>query len=353
MSEMDDFQVVLAERLSVPILASLSGTSGSGKTYSGLLLAAGLAAGGKVGMVDAENGRGTLYQDDPDISKALPNSYLYTQISAPYTPIRYVKALRAMENAGASVALIDSTTHEWEGEGGCTDIAENNKLKGMPNWAMAKKEHKRFMAYLLSSRMHIIPCLRAREKVKITPDNKVIPQGIQPVAEKNFVFEMLVSLMFDEATHHYSNVKMPKMLAGIFKGGELITRAHGEALLEWSKGGRAVDPDALLVKRARSAAELGMADYSEFFKGLTKAEQRYLASPTGGHEENKRTAAKVDERDKAESVDGSPAQRLATAQAHPNFAQVLGTCGYEMWSAVPPDKHLAILAEVESELANF
>jgi len=174
---------------------------------------------------------------------------------------------------------------------------------------------------------------------------------MQPIAEKNFVFEMLTSMMFDEKTHYYSNIKMPNMLAGIFKGDELITRAHGEALLEWSKGGKAVDPDALLVKRARSAAELGKAGYREFFDGLSKVEQKYLTGPGGGHEENKRTAEAADKRETAEGVEGSPAQRLAIAQAHPKFIAVLGKCGYELWSEVPPAKHLAVLAEIEQELA--
>lgn len=350
----EEFQVTIAKRLAIPALMSLSGTSGSGKTFSGLLLAAGMAGGEKVGMIDAENGRGTLYQDDPDILKALPNSYLYTQISAPYTPIRYVGALRAMEAAGCKVCLIDSTSHEWEGDGGCSDIAEQNKLKGMPNWIKAKKEHKRFMAYLLSSRMHIIPCLRAREKVSVIKDNGkevFVSQGIQPIAEKNFVFEMLISLMFDEQTHHYLNLKMPKMLASIFRTGELITVAHGEAVRRWADAGQAIDPMDLLKKRARHAAEAGLEAYQDFFKSVTAAERKYLQQTT--HEDNKRFAADADKRDSYDADDGSPAQRLASAQNSPHFIKALGVAGYELWSEVPPDKHLSVLAEVESTLALY
>jgi hypothetical protein len=291
--DVDEFEVIKAERISVPLLISLSGTSGSGKTFSGLLLAGGIAgADGQVGMIDAENGRGSLYADDPDIMKAIPKGYLRTAISAPYSPQRYIKAIKAQEAAGVTVCLIDSTTHEWEGEGGCTDIAENNKLKGMPNWAMAKREHKRFLAYCLSSRMHIIFCLRARDKVKITPDNKVIPIGIQPIAEKNFVFEMLISLMFDEATHQYSCLKVPKMLTATFPGGKLITREHGLLIRQWSDGGRAEDPMESVQKRARSAAELGMEEYQALFSGLTKTEQKALASTT--HAANKKIAEDFD-----------------------------------------------------------
>jgi hypothetical protein len=304
----DEFTIERSVRKSVPLLVSLSGTSGSGKTFSGLLLAAGIAgADGQVGMIDAENRRGSLYSDDPDILRAMPNGYMRLDLTAPFTPKRYILALTAMESAGITVCLVDSTTHEWEGEGGCQDIAENNKLKGMPNWALAKREHKRFMAYALSSRMHIIFCLRAREKVKITMDNKVLPMGIQPVCEKNFVFEQLLSLSFDEATHHYAGIKVPKMLAGTFPGGQLITKAHGERLREWNSGGRTIDPAEQLQIRARSAAECGMEEYGSFFKGLATKDKNTLSGSThatnkGIAEARDKEVADIAARDKAEEL---------------------------------------------------
>lgn len=309
------FTVTKAVRKAVPVLISLSSTSGGGKTFSGLKLAAGIAGkSGKVGMIDAENGRGTLYEDDAEIRADLPDGYLYVSITAPYTPARYVLALQAAEAAGVTVCLIDSTSHEWEGEGGCTDIAEKQKLRGMPNWAKAKLEHKRFLAYCLSSPMHIIFCLRAREKTKIIKDDSgkehFVPQGIQPVAEKGFIFEMLLSLMFDEATHFYTGIKVPKMLASMFPGNQLITKAHGEAIREWADGGMALDPAELLKKRARSSAELGTAGYQEFFSALNPAQKRLIAGAI--HLENKATAAKVDEdAAAAEAIEKSESQTAA------------------------------------------
>lgn len=338
----EEFVVTQAVRKAVPMLISLSGTSGSGKTFSGLLLAAGIAHDGeKVGMIDAENGRGTLYEDDPAIRAALPNGYSYVPIAPHYSPERYVMALKAMERAGVKVCLIDSTTHEWEGEGGCTDIAENHKLKGMPNWAMAKREHKKFLAYCLSSNMHIIFCLRARDKVKITQDNKVIPIGIQPIAEKNFVFEMLLSLTFDEMTHHYSGLKVPKMLSGIFNGGELITKEHGVAIRKWADGGANLGPAELLQKRARSAAELGMAEYSNFFKSLTPAQKKALID-LGHHESNKSIADKSD----ADAVD----QRFSEMESAERFYQILGGMGYEQIASIPKLERAKVCAAIEEQL---
>lgn len=338
----EEFQVTQATRKAVPVLVALAGTSGSGKTFSGLLLAAGIAQGDKVGMIDAENGRGTLYEDDPAIRAALPNGYSYVPIAPPYSPARYVMALRAMEAAGVHVCLIDSTSHEWEGEGGCTDIAENNKTRGgKENWALAKREHKKFLGYCLSSPMHIVFCLRARDKVKILADGKVVPQGIQPICEKNFTFEQLISLLFDETTHQYSGLKIPKMLTAIFRGGELITKEHGVAIRKWADGGAALGPAELLQKRARSAAELGMVEYSTFYASLPPGQKKALTD-LGYHASNKAVAEKAD-------MDGID-QRFVELESEERFYSVLGGLGYEDIKAIPIEKRPAVLQSIEAEL---
>ncbi len=325
------FILTKAVRRAVPILASLSGTSGSGKTFSGLLLAAGLAGpGGKVGMIDAENGRGSLYADDPDIMAALPDGFTRTDIGAPYTPKRYTEAVTAFEAEGFTVCLIDSTSHEWEGEGGCCDLAENNKLRGMPNWAMAKREHKKFLAHCMASPMHIIFCLRARDKVKIlergdivpatgqaAEKSMVIPMGLQPIAEKNFVFEQLLSLGFDESSHHAYPIKVPKMLTPFFPGGRLITKRDGERIREWNQSGAAMDLTERLLRRAEAEALKGVEAYRTFFGGLSAAQKKSLP-----HERLKADAVAADA---AAQPDFQTHDSLEAAlQADAEFAEVGG-----------------------------
>lgn len=292
------FTIVKAKRKAVPMLLSVSGTSGSGKTYTALLLAAGMAGpSGRVGLIDTENGRGSMYADSPGIIKALPNGYEIIQFDPPFTPARYVEALREMEKAGVNVCVIDSATHEWEGEGGCTDIAEQNKLRGMPNWAKAKLEHKRFVNYCLSSGMHIIFCLRAREKTKIVKDDRgkeqFVPQGIQPISEKNFVFEMLVSVLLDEATHHAIPLKVPEPLQGVVAGGRMLTKEDGERIRQWNQSGAALGEHEQLEKRSATTAERGTAEYEAFFKALTPKEKKHLVD-SGLHARNKESAAAAD-----------------------------------------------------------
>jgi hypothetical protein len=316
----DEFQVTDAVRESVSLLAAIYGPTGSGKTYSALLLAAGIAGpDGLVGMVDAENKRGSLYADDTGICKAMPGGkYKRVDLTAPYHPQRYIKALRALEAAGCTVAVIDSTTHEWSGEGGCCDIAAENKLGQNDNWSLAKKEHKKFMAYCMSSKMHVIFSLRAHEKSKpVKKGDPILPPGMTlkdaldagmnvlrhersgyivlgmlPDTEKNLVYECLISLRVDDETHHAYPVKVPGMLKHVFPGGKLITKADGEAMRQWNDGGQQADPTEKLRERARLAAGDGMKAYLAFFKSLTNTERHILASTD--HEKNKEIADRAD-----------------------------------------------------------
>ena len=304
-----EFEVKDAVRETVPILACVYGPTGSGKTFSGLLLAAGIAGpNGLVGMVDTENKRGSLYADDPDIRRAMPGGrYKRLDLRAPFSPERYTKALRALEAAGCTVAIVDSATHEWSGEDGCCDIAEKNKLAGMPNWAMAKLAHKRFLAYCLSSPMHIIFCLRAHEKVKpvkkgdlVSPDSTerydksaVIPLGMLPDCEKNFVYESLVSLRVDDGTHLAHPVKVPKMLAHVFPGKKLITVADGEAIRRWNDSAGVSSNTERIIERARLAAEEGVEAYRAFYEELPATSKKHLID-TGKHAEFKGVAIRAD-----------------------------------------------------------
>lgn len=289
-------EIKKATRRAIPMIVSISGVSGGGKTYSALLMAAGLAGpGGKVGFLDTENGRGTMYADSPGIVAAMPQGYDYGELSAPFTPARYMEAIDAFETAGYAVLVIDSGSHEWEGQGGCSDMAEADKGR----WNKAKLANKRYVNRLLNSNMHIIVCLRAREKSKIidkrdSADGKehVIPMGILPVCEKNFPFEMLLSFLVEEKTHLADPIKCPEPLAHLFKTPRLLTKADGEAIRNWNNKAPMADSNEKLKRRARVAAEDGFSAYQGFFAECTKEERAILAAST--HEDNKAIGKRVD-----------------------------------------------------------
>lgn len=271
-----------AVRKAIPMCIGITAPTGQGKTYSALLMAAGLANGGKVGFIDTEHGRGSMYADDAEIMKAMPQGYDVVELTEPYTPERYVEAMRLLSDCAAIV--VDSATHEWEGPGGCCDVAENNKLGGLPNWAKAKMPHKRFMTVVTQSSSYLIFCLRAREKTKPGKDDKgrtvMIECGMQPIQEKNFMFEMTISMLLDE---NYRPVitKCPRPLQHLFIGGLPITKEVGEKLRAWAESGEGVDKMLRQLKQqCREAAMFGNASLDQFFKELSLENKRIITQGT-------------------------------------------------------------------------
>lgn len=230
------FEIRKAQRQGARLLLQLSGVSGSGKTYTALQVAYGLAGknADKVVLIDTENRRGSLY------AESLPQPFNILDFYAPFSPARYIEAIEAACNAGAEVIVIDSVTHEWESEGGCEWIANQSRF---PDWKRAKAEHKRFMTYMLQSPAHIIACTRAREKVDFSDPKNPRPLGVQPIQEKNFSYESTVSLMMWDQGKRQDVLKCPAELQGILgRGAGYLTADDGLALRQWVDGGIKVDP---------------------------------------------------------------------------------------------------------------
>lgn len=239
-----------AVREGARIVLGISGVSGSGKTYTALQIAWGLAGGDakKVGLLDTENKRGSLYSDILINKDKQVQRFLIGDLYAPFSPRRYSDAIKEFQAAGVEVLVIDSASHEWEGEGGCEDIADDGGK--VANWKKAKREHKRFMNTLLTCDMHIIVCLRAREKTSFVDPKKPVSLGIQPICEKNFMFEMTASLLIHEQGKFRDILKCPAELIGILdKPDGYLGAREGLALRKWIDGGQQLDPN---VERARN-----------------------------------------------------------------------------------------------------
>lgn len=266
------FTFTPATRDRIGLLIGVAGASGSGKTYSALLLARALAGDAPIAVIDTEARRAKHYADK--------FKFLHGDFEPPFTPERYVEAVKAAEEAGAGVIVIDSASHEWAGEGGCADIQaaeaermakdkDGNviawKIEAMtaPAWKKPKIRHKRMMSRFVQSRSHLIFCLRADEKVKFVKEKddrgrertQIVPIGFQPICERGFMYEMTLSLTLHPETPGQVRYDLPHKLnddlQGIFSDGALITEKTGATLREWAERG---------ADNRLSAAEQKIAD---------------------------------------------------------------------------------------------
>lgn len=295
-----------AVREKIGLLLGVGGPSGSGKTRTALHLAKGMANGtGQIAVIDTESGRALYYAPRPgekaDSSKGTFD-FKHVPFDAPFTPERYVEAIMFAQSQGATVIVIDSTSHEWAGEGGCSDIqaieaermarvaAEKNggawesQIERMtaPAWKKPKIRHKRMVSRLLQCRSHLIFCLRAEEKIKIL-GGKVTPIGFQPVCEKSFMFELSGSMMLHPERPGCPDYGLPKKLnddlQAIFPNGQIIGDEAGRRLRQWAESGADrpdVDKVAIgvseLIERIEDANSL--AELQEITRDTKVAAQR-------------------------------------------------------------------------------
>ena len=300
------------QREGARLLIVLAGVSGSGKTRTAIELAYGLANGraDKIGFIDTENRRGSLYDN------VLPKPFLIGDLFPPFSPDRYIEAIREFQETGVEVLIIDSVTHEWEGEGGCCDIAENTNSK-LDDWKKAKKLHKRFMNAMLQCDMHVICCTRAREKTDFKDPRNPVALGVQPIQEHNFMFEATASLMMLDMGARQTVLKCPSDLAQVLGRGEgYIGSKDGRDLRAWVDGAKQLDRDVEHWRnRLQSECANGMAALQAEWK---KAPERVraalgdagrcpdsLKSSAAAYDEARAAGEKQREPD-AEPADGAP-----------------------------------------------
>lgn len=230
------FPIKPASRQGIKPLIGLYSESGCGKTYSSLLLARGMAGpSGKIVMIDTESGRGQLYAD------VIAGGYDVLSLTEPFSPARYIDAIRDAEEAKPAVLVIDSASHEWAGLGGVTDMAteqEGRGMKGLGVWKVPKMEHAKFMLKLLQSPLPIITCLRAKHKSKQTKN----AQGRTEIVKDDFTTPIQADDFIFEATVHAEilqdhSIRLTKCshpaLRSCFPAQGPVTIEHGQALAAW------------------------------------------------------------------------------------------------------------------------
>lgn len=247
----------------------IAGISGSGKTYSALLIARGMVnKASEIGFLDTENKRGSLYAD------ILDAPFMIGDLYPPFSPSRYASAIKQFQDAGVKVLVIDSGSHEWEGEGGCEDIANLSLLQGkkMANWIGAKREHKPFMNTLLQANMDIVVTLRAREKTDFKDPMKPVSLGIQPICEKNFMFELTASILMNDEGKTQKHLKVPSVLKEAFGNGQgYLGIETGKKIRAWLDKGKKENPEITRIKsEALLVCEKGVDALTELWNSVPK-----------------------------------------------------------------------------------
>lgn len=190
-------QLRKATRKKAKIRLGMSGPSGFGKTYSALLIAFGLIGEwSKIAVIDTENGSADLYSD--------LGEYNVMPLTAPFSPERYIEAIKACVSAGMECIIIDSITHEWDGKGGCLEIVE--QLGGKyQDWAKVTPRHQTFIEAIVTSPVHMITTVRRKQEYEMVKDGnkvKIEKGGLKEITREGFEYELTINLEFINDKHY-------------------------------------------------------------------------------------------------------------------------------------------------------
>ena len=214
----------------------LEGASGSGKTYSALIIAQEIAQklNKKVAFIDTEYGSASLYADKFDFDTL--------ELEAPFTPEKYINAIKEASECGDyGVLIIDSISHEWSGPGGCLDI--QSALGGTFNdWKKVTPRHQKFINAILESKIHIIGCARTKSdyvmeeglnsKGKAT--TKPVKVGTKTEQREGLEFEFTTIFRLNQ--NHVASVSKDR--TSIFENQDaVITEQTAIDLLNWLDSG--------------------------------------------------------------------------------------------------------------------
>jgi len=174
-----------AVRESAKLRLALTGPAGSGKTYSSLQIAKGL--GGKIAMIDTERGSGALYANICD--------YDVLRIDPPFEPKKFLEGIKAAEEAGYDVLIIDSLSHAWAGDGGILTIhARTAKAtrNSFDAWREVTPLHNQLVDAILASSCHVLVTLRTKTGYEVITENgktKVSKVGLAPIQRECLEYE--------------------------------------------------------------------------------------------------------------------------------------------------------------------
>lgn len=240
-----------AERHQVKLRIGLSGPSGFGKTYSALLLAYGITNDwSKIAVIDTENKSASLYSHLGDFN--------VLSLDEPFTPERYIKAIKVCEESDIEIIIIDSISHEWQGKSGCLEIHE--QLGGrFQDWARVTPRHQAFIDAIILSKCHVISTSRSKVDYSLDKDGngktKVMKLGTKSITREGFEYELTVNFEFLNDKHLVSASKdRTELFSG--KPEFIISSATGKKLIEWCKQGISIDNIKQEINSCETAEEL-------------------------------------------------------------------------------------------------
>lgn len=248
------FQVKKAKREKIYPKIAIIAPSGGGKTYGSLRLATGMAEeikketgkDPKILMGNTESKRGLYYANE--------FNYDIVDLDPPYNPEKFVELIEFAVSEGYDILIIDSSSHEWEGKGGCLEL-QQQAGGTYQSWAKVTPRHQKFINAIADSPITIIATMRGKDQYEMSKDERgrasVQKLGVGAKQREGFEYEFTCTFLIDQKTN---TAEVQKDNTHIFdsEGPTILTEAHGAKIIKWANSGEGYTP---VVRREETVTE--------------------------------------------------------------------------------------------------
>jgi hypothetical protein len=294
------------------IALGISGGSATGKTYTALRVARGMAQastgkpGAPIGYVDTENKRALHYK------AAFPEMmhFDFTAIDADgelvgFGPERWIEVIDAAEAAKLPVLIMDSFSHAWEGVGGVLDLhaqvldrlvqeaqkRANGRYEIDPAkfsqlaWAEVKPRYRRLIDRIVRAKTNVIICTRAKpvmqkgfgDKAENARATKTRRKDVpwDPASDADLMFEMTAMVILDPSAPGcpVHQIKVADQFKNLFDRRTTMSEETGYAMAEWAKGQGSAQKQKDIMDTAREIARGGTKAFKDWWADADKADR--------------------------------------------------------------------------------
>jgi len=239
---MTAIQFETASKAQATLKAALFGPAGSGKTFSALRIATGIAralapSGGRIGVVDTERGSASKYAD----RFAFKTCRLQDR-----TVEGYVAAFEGAAEAACDILVIDSLSHGWQELLQEVDRLARAKYRGnsWSAWSEGTPKQRRMVDALLDFPGHVIATMRTKTAWEVASDakGKVRPVRVGLAPEQGKGIEYEFDVLLELSPNHIATVIKDR--TGRYQDAviEKPDEAFGQALAQWLQDGTPPPP---------------------------------------------------------------------------------------------------------------
>ena len=171
---------------------------------------------------------------------------------------------------GYDILIIDSSSHEWEGKGGCLEL-QQQAGGTYQAWGKVTPRHNKFINAIADSPIHIIATMRGKDQYEVSKDDRgktsVQKLGVGAKQRDGFEYEFTCTFLIDQKTNC---AEVQKDNTHIFEheGATLLTENHGKKIMQWANSGEGYTPVVRNTESANNTAATSDEDITSIKKEI-------------------------------------------------------------------------------------